>query len=312
MINYIIDDNILKEQLHEYAISFDKELKSESQVQSAMKQIYKGQLGSVRSVSDRGAIKVVMAASPLPLIGIDPSADADFKFRAGIENMRKGWVTEVNQVRIQIPGFFTPRAERCRGWTYEQGWLTLSEEYLRTANFKEKSTGEQKIFPSCMLIPSGTYEFTEPTEATFLASVDYNYIVQQEVPLEVRNATGGICRETAPMGGSSGSLTSQVEERREAEQAAQEAREEEAFIRDMQRCENKNEGDTCATNKFCLSMSGGLVCVPNCMYYSEKGEQGLTSDYDCTRPASACQAGTIKSQFSCSAEWLGSGWVCCI
>ncbi len=52
-----------------------------------------------------------------------------------------------------------------------------------------------------MLEPTGTYQFTEPTEATFLAAVDYNYIVQQEIPLEVRNSTGGICRNTTPMSG---------------------------------------------------------------------------------------------------------------
>ncbi len=204
MINYMIDKEILDQRLRNYAESYDKELRSQSQVKSAINTIYKGQLGSYRSVSQKGAIKVVMATQDVPLIGVDQNTDVTL--RAGVENMKEGWITGINSVQIIIPGYFQPVQGRCRGWTVEGNTLRLTPEYLETADFDHLSKGEQKIFPSCHLIPqAGGYDLTEPTEATFLAAADYDYIVQEQHNLEIRNETGGVCREQPTMSGESSS-----------------------------------------------------------------------------------------------------------
>lgn len=202
MQNYIIDKEILKQRLRSYAESKDTELRSESQVNSAINEIYKGQVGNFKSVSQKGAIKVVMATQPLALIGVDQ--ETELTFRMGIENMMNGWIRTLNRVEVTIPGYFRPLPEYCTSWQLEGNKLILKQEYLRTVNLYETIRGTQKIFPSCHLVPSGDYALTEPTEATFLALVDYNYIVQSEYNVEIRTADGQICREEASSGGSGG------------------------------------------------------------------------------------------------------------
>jgi len=207
MQNYIIDKEILRQRLRSYAESKDTELRSEGQVNSAINEIYKGQVGNFKSVSQKGAIKVVMATQPLALIGVSnrpPDDVTELTFRMGVENMMNGWIRTLNRVEVTIPGYFRPVQEFCASWQLEGNKLILKNDYLSTVNLYDTTRGMQKIFPSCHLVPSGEYALTEPTEATFLALVDYNYIVQSEYPTEIRTAQGEICRESGSTGGGAG------------------------------------------------------------------------------------------------------------
>lgn len=193
MVNYIISEDVLKTQLMEYAKSKDIELTSEGQVASAINELYRGELGDFRSVSDKGSIKVVMATIPVPLIGINPDAQLDFKLRVAVENVLDGWIRGINSLEVIVPEYFSPLPEFCRGWSLNGNVLSLSSDSLSRINFEELAKGEQKVFPSCLLVPSGVYELTEPTEATFLAAVNYNYLVQEQFALEIRDADGQEC-----------------------------------------------------------------------------------------------------------------------
>ncbi|MBW2972082.1 hypothetical protein KY359_03525, partial [Candidatus Woesearchaeota archaeon] len=194
MRNYIIDKTILNQRLRSYAESRESELLSTEQVNAAINEIYKGQLSNFRSVSQKGAIKVVMATQPIALIGVDQETELTFKL--GVENMLKGWIRAINRVEVTVPSYFQPMSEFCDSWNLEGNKLILKDEYLRTADFYDVIKGQQKIFPSCHLVPrQGTdaYALTEPTEATFLALVDYNYVVQSENRVEIRTAEGNVC-----------------------------------------------------------------------------------------------------------------------
>jgi uncharacterized protein YeaO (DUF488 family) len=193
MINYIISEEVLKTQLMEYAKSKDIEITSEGQVASAINELYRGELGDFRSVSDKGSIKVIMTTVPVPLIGVNPDAQLDFKLRVAVENALDGWIRGINSLEVIIPEYFSPLPEFCRGWVLNGNILSLSSDSLSRINFDELDRGAQKVFPSCLLVPSGDYELTEPTEATFLAAVSYNYLVQEQFDLEIRDADNQEC-----------------------------------------------------------------------------------------------------------------------
>ena len=203
MRNHLIDKDVLKQKLTAYFKSYDERPRSQEEQYAAVNQMYGQELGSYRSLSQKGAIKVLMATQPVALIGVDSTTFLNF--RSGIENAMDGWVTNVTYVNVTIsPPHFVPVTSACRGWDWNQqtSTLALSSQYLRTANFRELNRGDQRIFPSCRLEPNGHADLTDITEVNFLAAVDYDYIVQKEHNLQVRNETGGVCREEGSVGSS--------------------------------------------------------------------------------------------------------------
>ena len=74
----------------------------------------------------------------------------------------------------------------------------------------------------------------------------------------------------------------------------QQQKEEEAFLKMVKDCEGKSEGDTCGTKQMCGKLDDILVCTPECVYYADKEQQGLTKEYDCVRPESMCKEGSKK------------------
>jgi hypothetical protein len=318
MQNYIIDKEVMRQRLENYAKSYSKEIKSQSQLDSAVNEIYKGQLGSYKSVSDKAAIKVVMATQPVALIGVDQ--ETELVLKAGVENMMAGWIRDINRFEITMPEYFSPMTDYCEAWEKDGNKLRLRSDYLNTSSIRQTAKGEQKVFPSCRLVPSGDYALTEPTEATFLASVDYNYLVQEEYELEVRNEDGTSCNARTSSGGGSSSggtsgtakAPSTTKEGTASDSNEVTPEQLAAYEQSVELCRDKNEGDSCGNKQFCLTKEGALECWSECIYYADKSERGLNPSYDCIRPSSACNPAAIRA-FSCvSPMTQGTGWACCI
>jgi hypothetical protein len=300
MQNYIIDKEILEQRLLNYAESHDKVIRSETEINSIINEIYSGQLGSYKSLSDKGAIKAVMATQPVSLIGVD--SETELTLRAGVENVMNGWIMSLNSVEIIIPEYFTPMDEFCPGWNREGNRIRLSSEYLSATSFKQVLKGEQKVFPSCHLIPKQDIELTEPTEANYLMLVDYNYIVQKEEEIEIRNATGGPCPTTTTSGGSAGTSKAPSNTTGSTNQTTRSA---------TDACAGKTEGQDCsASNQKCLNKAGQLTCVPQCEYSAAKGLNELTTRHACVTPQTACIQGTVRSP-SCTSDWTTGSYYCC-
>ena len=154
MDNYLIDNEILKDSLNAYAQS-KGELKLE-QVPSAIAEIFPT-IGDYRSVSDKGAIKVIMVTQKTPLIGIDQSTQ--LTLRVALENAMKGWIVNVTNVEITIPEFLTVMnsdgKDFCPGWNKEGNKIILSKQYkdAMSTSIMKLSKGKQKVLPACYLVP---------------------------------------------------------------------------------------------------------------------------------------------------------------
>ncbi|NQU78369.1 hypothetical protein HQ545_01230 [Candidatus Woesearchaeota archaeon] len=310
MINYIIQKDVLDTRLRHYADSRNQEIRSESQLHSAIQAIYPGQLGNYKSVSQKGAIKVVMGTQPVPLIGVDDNTD--LKLRIGIENTQDGWIRGINSVKATIPGYFEPIPEFCQNWELQGGLLILGQEYIDRVNFGEVVKGQQKIFPSCLLTPTGDYELTEPTEATFLVAVDYKYLIQEEYELDVRNQTGGVCRtQTSNTGtGSAQQSGAQQTSTQQNQPVVYEKLKSVLPQSEPARaaCEGKPQGYNCAIQSACTEYSGQMVCAPMCIHKAVIEQ--IDSAYDCVTPMESCAPNTIIGE-SCTTSFSQLSFKCC-
>jgi hypothetical protein len=298
MENYIMDKTVFIEKLKSYAEARKTVLRSDAEVTAAAREMYP-EVGEYKSVSEKGAVKVVMATQKAPLIpvGGEGEDESDLTLRVALENAMNGWIISVNEVEVTIPQYFTVKQGYCRGWTVEGNKISLSQSYLRNASLEKVTKGLQKVFPSCHLVPRNTQELTEPRQATFLAKVDYNYIVQQKSDIQIMTETGELCKEEGRTTAQAGTTTTQQGEG--------------ATNQDITACQGKSEGDACAEKQTCLTADGQLKCVPECRYNAAKGLQGLTSSHDCVTPQSSCAAGTVRA-FSCKSITTTEEGACCV
>lgn len=302
MYNYIMDKDTLEKELLEYAKSKDTKLTSQSQIETAKAALHT-EIGTYKSVSEKGAIKTVMMTEKTSLIGIDSSTK--IKLVSGIENAKDGWVMGVNKVEITIPSYLKPDNEYCKGWTLSGSKLTLSADTLNKISFKETTKGQQKAFPSCLLIlNSGTEMLTEPAMATFLMLVDYNYIVQKTYNVEVRNSTGGTCTAKSTSSTSSSSSSSSKPLTKEDIQLMK------GVVNAYNACKSKASGDSCGTSEYCTKYGEVVLCAPECEYDGANSLQGLNSNYGCNEASSDCKEGTSKS-ISCQSQYIPGAPYCC-
>lgn len=196
MDNYLIDNQILKDSLDAYAQS-KGELK-QGDIPSAIAELFPT-IGDYRSVSDKGAIKVVMITQKTPLIGIDE--DTQLTLRVALENVMDGRIVNLSDVEVTIPESLkvmeSGARDFCPGWEKTDGKIVLRKDHMNSisSDLLQLPKGRQKVLPACHLVPAGgNYEFTEPVRATFLAKVDYNYIVQDKFNIEIRDELGKPCR----------------------------------------------------------------------------------------------------------------------
>jgi len=301
MQNYVIDKTVYRTKLTNYAKEKGIVLESESQISSAIQnEIFKGQLTGYKSLSDNGAIKVIMETAKIPLIPVDSTTD--FTFKIGIENTMNGWITKVNRLEVTLPDLFDIKSGGCDAWTQEGKTIKLSTDYLDKLNFKGLPKGQQWVSPSCKLTPSYGYDITEPTQATYLALVDYNYVVQEKYQIAVKNATGGDCQKTtAPTGTSStGAQTGVTDQQAKQIQTAIDA------------CNGKSSGDKCGSgNEYCTTRDGKFMCSAACEYNAANSLNGLTPDYGCYSAISYCREGTTKD-ISCASSYIPGYPFCCI
>ncbi len=194
MTNNIIAEEVLEQRLRTYAQSKGVELTPDT-VNSAILEIYPG-LGSYRSLSEKGAIKVVMATRPISLNGV--SDESELTLRTAIENALDGVIDSVNNIEIIIrpDGYLQPLDGFCDNWNFNDGKIVLANDYLSSTDFTAVRKGAQKVLPSCKLVPLQGVELTERVEINFLALVDYNYKAWQEHNLEITNNDGSRCTTT--------------------------------------------------------------------------------------------------------------------
>jgi hypothetical protein len=301
MENYIIDKQVFIDKVTNYAKSRNTVLKSDAEVAAALKSIYP-EVGEYKSVSDKGAIKVVLATQKAPLIPVGGAGEdeSDLTLRVALENMMNGWIISVNEVEVTIPQYFTVKQGYCKGWTVEGDKIRLGANYLKNASFMDVTKGLQKVFPSCHLLPTSTADLTEPRQATFLAKVDYNYIVQSKNDIQIRTETGETCPDTGKTTPSGSQTTT-----------GQGTTGDQTSNQDVTACQGKNEGDNCGEKQTCLSVGGQMKCSTECEYNAAKAQGGLTSSYDCVTPASSCEGSTVRSS-SCKSIASTEEGTCCI
>ncbi len=297
LINYVMDSELYEKKLQAYAEANREDIRSESQLNSVIQKIYP-ELAASNSISDKGVIKVLMATQKAPVIPVDK--DTALALRVGVENMKQGWIMGINSVIVTIPEFFVPQQDACDAWSKQGGTLILKQDVIESLNMKQLVTGEQKLFPSCRLVPNKAEELLEPRPATFLVAVDYNYMLRKEYKLEITNETGG--KECVTAATSTGTNSTQSSKGAIIDSALPDA---------IKACEGKKIGDQCQQTGYCSQMSYGLSCVPQCLYYASKGLTGLTSSYNCITPQDSCDSATIKKT-SCKIPWLSGSWTCCI
>jgi hypothetical protein len=313
--NFVMDNAVLQQEILNELKSKETQLKSDTAVFAAMKKMHPEVVDPI-SVSQKGAIKVAMATQQIPIIPIDPKKTTQLKFMAAIENVRKGWVMGVNKVEITLPPVFEPKPGYCTGWEYKDGKIKLSSQYLKNADFKSKSKGQQKVLPACFLVlKQVSLDLDQPKEINFLAMVDYNYIVQKQYQLEVQDEKGSSKPRTSSTAlastSSGGGTTTKASTKKATWTTSGGAA---WFQATVDACKGKSAGQRCGKDSkgFCTSFSGTLSCSPQCVYYALAGEQGLDTKYDCVAPASDCGSGTTKS-FSCNTEFdKETDFACCI
>jgi hypothetical protein len=316
----IISQKALETSLRNYAESKSTEIKSQSQMYSSINEIFKGQLYTHQSISQKGAIKVILGLPKVPIIGIDDNTK--FKMQIGIENMKKGWIKSVNTVEVTIPDFFDADPKYCSQWdvkeSEEEGRnkLVLKESYLKVADFTQKAQTQQKILPSCLFVYGLSEELEEPTLAEFHILVDYNYLVQQAYPLEVKDKDGKPCLKSAAVPSktdtktdSSGTGTAASTTPKSKVSGKQGGDPE--MDRAIAACQGKSQGESCGDKEFCTGDSLFMFCAPQCYYFAQTGQVGLDKNYDCIIPADDCKQGTIK-EYSCKSSHLKGDFTCCI
>ena len=195
MDNWVIDKEMLDDSLLEYAKSGNS-LLSKQDFNTAIKSTFPT-VGDHRSVSDKGSIKVIMATLDSPLIGLND--DTHMTLRVGIENALDGWIVGVNSLVVTIPEFLTVLDSKggydyCLGWEVQGNQLSLSQERINGINFTRLEKDEQKLFSCSLVLAKDVYEVIEPTPATFLAQVDYNYVVQEKFDIDIRDKDGKSCK----------------------------------------------------------------------------------------------------------------------
>jgi hypothetical protein len=187
--NYIMNEDDVLAEVRSYAESNKIE---NADAETLIRRIHP-EIGSYISISDKGSIKVVMETMQTSLIGV--SEKRKLKLKIGIENVLDGWVRKLNSVKITIPEYFAPEQGMCTGWDIEGSVLTLRQD--KNINLDNLAKGQQKILPSCQLVTVAPASLTSPKLATFLAAVDYNYVVQKRYSIKILNATGGLkCPES--------------------------------------------------------------------------------------------------------------------
>jgi hypothetical protein len=315
----IIDNQILETSLRNYAESKSTELKSQAQINSAVNEIFKGQLYTHQSLSQKGAIKVILGLPKVPIIGVDDSTK--FKMQIGIENMKKGWVLAVNKAEVTIPPYFVPDPEYCTQWevkgSSDEGrqMLALKDSYLKAVDFTQIAQNQQKVFSSCLLRLKQQSAIDEPTLATFQIKTEYNYLVQQAYNLEVKDKDGKPCLKSAPVlskTGTNGSTTGQgITTKPTAILSKMQGRAD--FEKAAEQCQGKAQGEGCGQGELCTQISGKMYCMPKCIHYAttEQAGTGLTKEYDCIVPATACKTDTAKT-YDCKSSFVQGDFTCCI
>ncbi|MFC1741936.1 hypothetical protein ACFL3V_05350 [Nanoarchaeota archaeon] len=307
LYNYIIGKETLDKMLYNYAESKDKELRSEADVSSAIRELFP-QIQSFKSKSQKGAIKVVMATQRVPLIGVD--SNTQLKLLVGVENMMKGWIRSLNKVEITIDpaNLIIPSSSYCTQWDITDNKLTLKKDYLKNANFQLTDKGHQKILPSCLFTPVSAVDFesNEPFKITFTALVDYNYLVQEEYKTEIRDKDNKVCKKkTTGSGSSSTSTGSAPTVKLSTIKSTSE------YTGAITPCAGKSTGFSCGSGQFCTTINSKGYCMPQCVHYAKTGQSGLNSSYDCISPAANCKQGTTK-QYICKSSHVAGDFTCCI
>jgi hypothetical protein len=300
LYNYVISNSVLRQKLEDYAKYKGQVLENTAQMEAALKnEIFKGQIGdaSAKSKSDKGAIMTIIETSKLPLIGLDENTD--MTMRVGVENTMAGRLLSINKLEVTIPEFLdikTPAADNCPEWIQTGSVLTLPPEYFQKINLLEMVKPNQRVFPGCHLIPKYNYDITEPTQATFLAMVDYNYVVQEKYDIDIKNETGGACAKKT----SASTQTGYTPQEQTQIQTAVNA------------CTGKAAGDSCSTNMYCAVRQGvGMMCLSICDYTAQRSMSGLNPAYGCYNSPTYCRDGTIKD-LSCADTFLPGYNTCCM
>jgi hypothetical protein len=196
MDNYIMDRQTLSDSINAYAAS--KGDVTQDQMPAVMAKLYPT-IGSYMSESDPGAIKVYLETKRTPIIGIDEGTQ--IALRASIENVMKGWIVNVTSVEITIPETLKVMTggnmNYCPGWDISDNKISLQKQYrdALTTSLLTLKKGLQKRFPSCNLVPAvDKSSLLEPVRATFIANVEYNYVLQDKYDLDIRDEQNKPCK----------------------------------------------------------------------------------------------------------------------